>query len=282
MVGELNYNRKGDFLMSKKKKDSKYYQEKFEQLINAGVPIIERKGKKVEEVFVPADDEVFKQCWADTVTRRTLPTYWFVSNYANLISVGEKKLKLVHKEPRKDSGKFSYKYVIRENGEAHVKNIEEHDLAWLVFGADSFGLAEELFQEKGIHAFGVRSKEGLNVQGHHKDGDDINNDPENGKFVTDRVHTLFDQIPSLDASDKEQIGFMKNLGKMMNEENPDKITVLWTDDVYDPKTGKWTKDGKKDITAETEVSFTQNGMTELKNIIRKLQKIGDEDKKQND
>ena len=263
--------------MNQKKKDYNFYQEKFEQLINAGVPIIERKGKKVEEVFVPAADEVFKQCWADTVTRRTLPTYWFVSNYANLISAGEKKLKLVHKEPRKDSGKFSYKYVIRENGEAHVKNIEGHDLAWLVFGADSFGLAEELFQEKGIHAFGVRSKEGLNVQGHHKDGDDINNDPENGKFVTDRVHTLFDQIPSLDASDKEQIGFMKNLGKMMDQENPDKITILWTDDVYDPKTGKWTKDGKKDITAESSIVLTGDGMEGLMEIIRKFQKKDDEE-----
>lgn len=277
MVGESNYYKKGDVLMNQKKKDYNFYQEKFEQLINAGVPIIERKGKKVEEVFVPAADEVFKQCWADTVTRRTLPTYWFVSNYANLISVGEKKLKLVHKEPRKDSGKFSYKYVIRENGEAHVKNIEGHDLAWLVFGADSFGLAEELFQEKGIHAFGVRSKEGLNVQGHHKDGDDINNDPENGKFVTDRVHTLFDQIPSLDASDKEQIGFMKNLGKMMDQENPDKITILWTDDVYDPKTGKWTKDGKKDITAESSIVLTGDGMEGLMEIIRKFQKKDDEE-----
>ena len=277
MVGESNYYKKGDVLMNQKKKDYNFYQEKFEQLINAGVPIIERKGKKVEEVFVPAADEVFKQCWADTVTRRTLPTYWFVSNYANLISGGEKKLKLVHKEPRKDSGKFSYKYVIRENGEAHVKNIEGHDLAWLVFGADSFGLAEELFQEKGIHAFGVRSKEGLNVQGHHKDGDDINNDPENGKFVTDRVHTLFDQIPSLDASDKEQIGFMKNLGKMMDQENPDKITILWTDDVYDPKTGKWTKDGKKDITAESSIVLTGDGMEGLMEIIRKFQKKDDEE-----
>ena len=71
MVGESNYYKKGDVLMNQKKKDYNFYQEKFEQLINAGVPIIERKGKKVEEVFVPAADEVFKQCWADTVTRRT-------------------------------------------------------------------------------------------------------------------------------------------------------------------------------------------------------------------
>lgn len=260
----------------KRIKKASYYQEKFEQLFNSGVPIIERKGKGIEEVFVPAEDEIFKQCWADTPTRRALPTYWFVSNYANLVSVGEKKLKLLHKEPRNDSNKFSYKYTIREKDEQHLKNIEGHNLAWLVFGSESFGQATKLLQEKGVYAFGVRSKEGLNVQGHHKDGDDTNNDPGNGKFVTDRVHTLFDQIPSLDASDKEQIGFMKNLGKMMDEENPDKITILWTDDVYDPKTGKWTKDGKKDITAESSIVLAGDGMEELMNIIRKFQKDDEE------
>ena len=64
---------------------------------------------------------------------------------------------------------------------------------------------------------------------------------------------------------------MKNLGKMMDQENPDKITILWTDDVYDPKTGKWTKDGKKDITAESSIVLTGDGMEGLMEIIRKFQ-----------
>ena len=250
--------------MSLKLKTKDYYYDKFQELFNSGLPIIDGV---TDEVFEAAEGEIFNQCYADTPERNTFPYYWFVSNYANLISVGENKLMWVHKNQRENSGKFSYKYTIPTGKDTSMtKNIEGHNLAWLVHGAEAYGLAEQKIKDEGVFAFGIRTGEGLNVQGHHIDGNDTNNVPANGKFVTARVHTLFDSIPKPDATAEEQYKFMEKFGKIAKTENPNSITILFPGHTF--KNGEWVIDKSNDITSTKEIYVTENFIRELQSMIK--------------
>ena len=251
--------------MSKKNKSAEYYYNKFNELYDSGLPIRE---SVTNEIFESEDNEEFKQCYADTPERRLFPKHWLISKKANLINVCEQKLQLVHKNPREGSGKFSYKFSIpQENGVSITKNIEAHNLVGLVFGSDSFGVAAEQLKEKGVYAFGVRSEEGINDQGHHKDGDDTNNDPSNILFVTDRVHAMFDSIPKPNASNDKEIAFMKRFGEIAKLENPNGITVLLPDHTYNSQTSQWTIGKGVDIIGTKEITVTENFLRELQTII---------------
>lgn len=251
--------------MSKKTKSKEYYFDKFNELYNSGEPIVDNA---TNEIFEAADEEKFKQCYEDTPERRTFPKYWFVSNYGNLITVCENKLVLVHKIPRENSGKFSYKYSIPTGRDTSVtKNIEGHNLAWLVHGVDAFGLAKQKLQKEGVYAMGIRTEDGLNVQGHHIDGDDTNNKPENGKFVTARVHTMFDSIPKPDAPEEEQLKFMEKFGKIAKTENPNSITILFTGQKFDVESGEWNTDKSNDITETKELHVSEKFIKELQSMV---------------
>lgn len=252
--------------MSLKNKSKEYYKEKFDELFDSGLPIIDYV---TEEEFEASDGEIFEQCYADTPERRTFPKFWFVSNYGNLISVGEKRLVWVHKIPRNDNKRFSYKYMIKDNEDKRVvKNIELHNLVGLVFGSESFGRATELIKEKGVQAFGVNNLEELKAQGHHIDGECGNNEPENIKFVTDKVHTLFDSIPDIDSKEEDEFKFMKKFGKLMSEENPNAITILLPGQTF--KNGKWHSDKSVDIFSTKQITLSANAYRELMSLIKEV------------
>lgn len=251
--------------MSIKNKSKEYYYERFNELYNSGKPIIDNT---TQEVFEAAEGEIFKQCYKDTPERKTFPKHWFVSNMGNLVTVCEEKLVLIHKNQRADSCKCSYKYLITEGEDKSVrKNIEAHNLTWLVFGADSYGLAEQKIKKEGVYAFGVRTKEGTNVQGHHKSGDDKNNSVSNGKFVTARVHAIFDSIPKPDAPAGEQFKFMEKFSKIAKAENPNGITILLPGHTLDRKSGEWTIDKSEDIIGTKEIFVTENFLRELQSML---------------
>lgn len=251
--------------MSLKTKSKEYYYDKFNELYNSGEPIIDNT---THEIFEAAEGEIFKQCYKDTVERKTFPKHWFVSNLGNLIAVCENKLILIHKNQRLTSGKYSYKYLISDGEDESVrKNIEAHNLTWLVFGSDSYGLAEQKIKSEGVYSFGVRTKEGLNVQGHHINGIDTDNRPENGKFLTARVHGMFDTVPKPDAPEKEQYKFMEKFRKIAEAEEPNKITILFPGHTLDPKNGEWIIDKSNDIISTKKIIVTENFIRELQTLI---------------
>lgn len=251
--------------MKIKNKSKEYYYDKFEELFASGEPII---NGTTNETFVPEDDEIFRQCYKDTPTRRTFPKFWFVSNKGNLISVCKNKLVWVHKNKRDDSGRYFYKYTVTtDQGESVAKNIEAHNLVWLVFDVEAFGQAEQKLQEKGVYAIGIRTAEGGNVQGHHIDSDSQNNNPSNGKFVTSRVHTMFDTVPAPGATADARHKFMERFGKIMDLENPEGITVYFPGQSYNMKTGEWTTDKSNDITSVKNLVITADFAKQLQTIV---------------
>ena len=257
---------KGENIM-KKSKSKEYYENKFNELVNSGKPIIDNT---THEIFEASENEEFRQCYEDTPERKTFPKYWFVSNMGNLISVCENKLVLLHKNQRGNSDKCCYKYMIRnENGNSTLKNIEVHNLVGLVFGAECYGLAAQKLQDDGVYSFGVRTKDGTNVQGHHKDGEHANNDPGNIKFLTSRVHSLFDSVPKPEATAKKHFEFMKKFGEIAEEECPNGFTILLSEETLNRETGEWISGKRQDIESTKQVVVTENFLREM-NVIMNL------------
>ena len=244
-------------------KTKEYYYDKFQELFDSGLPIIDGV---TNEKFEAKEGEVFRQCYADIPERRTFPKYWFVSNYGNLISVKEKKLVWVHKIPREDLRHYTYKYFITIGEEKVIKNIQLHNLVGLVFGSESFGKATELLKEKGVYAYGVKNSKEDRTQGHHIDGDSTNNKPENIKFVTDKVHSLLDSVPSIEATEEKQNNFIEKFGNLMKEENPNAITILLPGQTF--KNGEWVVDKSSDITSTRKIYVTENFIRELQSMIQ--------------
>lgn len=246
----------------------KYYYDKFRELFNSGDPIIDNTNGAV---FEATEGEVFLQCYEDAPERNTFPMYWFVSNRGNLISVKEDKLIWVHPNRRAKSQRYSYKYVIVDDDnpdKATIKNIELHNLVGLVFESGAYGTAAQKIKEEGVYAFGVRSQEGTCAQGHHKDGNNTNNDPNNIKFVSARVHTLFDSVPKPDAPEQDVLAFMKKFGDVASAECPDAITVYLPGQTYNTKTGRWETDKSNDIVATKSITVTDDFVKELETIVK--------------
>ena len=78
--------------------EAQYYQDLFTKHYNSGNAII---NKTTKEIFKAELDEQFKQCWADTSTRKFFPKYWFISNKGNLLSVNKDKIVWLNKNKRK-------------------------------------------------------------------------------------------------------------------------------------------------------------------------------------
>lgn len=246
-------------------KAEKYF-EKFTQLLNSGVPII---NETTSEQFALEDGEVFKQCWADTTERKTFPKYWFISNKGNLLSVYREKILWLHKNPRVEDGEGCYKYFIKTGKhEKVIKNIEIHNLVGLVFDSESFGLAEQKLKKEGVYAFGVNNKEVENVQGHHLDGNHENNNPTNIKFLTDKVHILLDSIPSPEANGDEEIKFMEKFSEIARKENPNGISIILPRYSYNIDTKQWNI--TSDIKSTKKIIVTKNFVNQLISIIKFL------------
>ena len=242
------------------------YIELFKELYDSGEKIIDNTTK---EVFEAKPDEMFRQCWADTPERRIFPKYWFISNFGNLLSVKKYKIQWIHKNKREKSNKISYKFLAeREDEEGIVRcNVEEHDLVGLVWGSEAFGLAGELLKEKGLGAIGVNSKIKISVQGHHINQDDTDNSPENVKFVTDKVHIMLENAPKHDDSEERHMEYMGDLGKLMSKENPHSMTIVFSGEVFDMKTGTWRDDGDIDVFATKKIKLSPTAYMQIMNVL---------------
>ena len=239
------------------------YIDKFAELYNTGNPIM---NETTGEIFVAADDEEFRQCYAETPARRMLPMYWFLSNKENLLSLKKDRIQWLNKNPRQGRDTVCYKFKLATTDGKKTKNIEAHDLMGLVWESDSFGLATDLLNEKGVKAFGIHSKTETAVQGHHRDTNETNNNPDNILFVSNQVHPLLHNAPKHDASPEKEIKYMQELGEVMTKENLHKLTIVFTGEVYDQRTGTWSNDGCVDVFSTDKINLSYTAVKQLQEL----------------
>ena len=230
---------------------------------NASKPILSNKNNEL----MLQDDEIFLPCWADIPTRRTFPKYWYISQYDNLISAWNNKVKWIEPHERPDGNKC-YKYIIKFENEAHLKTVETHNLLGLVFGSEAYGRAKELLKQDGVYAFGIKQKGIIRVNGHHKDGNHNNNTPDNIQFITTPVHILLDKIPSHNATDEDIFRFMIDLSKLAEQEEPNKATIILTGDTYSKKTGEYIgNDGNISIHALNSITLSKEALMQVLGVM---------------
>lgn len=256
------------------KKDERYYAEKFDRLMLEGSPMINRTTK---ETYIPLEDELFLQCYADTPERKTFPKYWFVSQIGTLISVYGNRLQMIHKNKRARENRFYYKYTILtlEEGQMKrkIKSINLHNLVALVFGSYAYGTAKDKLEQKGVYAFGTTIDA---VNGHHMDDKATTNNPDKLEFVTGEVHKLIHSAPKVSDPAEKHFEYMKKLGEIASKEEPRQATILFTDECYDSiddyLKGNVKHDGKTGIQGTNKLTFTEQGMKDFLTMVQAMQK----------
>lgn len=273
-MGDYETERNYDMAKQNLKKDERYYVEKFERLMLEGSPIINRTTK---ETYIPLEDELFLQCYADTPERKLFPKYWFVSQIGTLISVYNNELRMVHKNKRVQENRYSYKYTIFVDvdgqNKAYKKSIELHNLVGLVFGSYVYGSAKDKLEQKGVYAFGTTPD---TVNGHHMDSDATTNNPNELELVTVEVHKLIHSAPKVSDPEEKHFEYMKKLGEIASKEEPRQATILFTDECYDSiddyLKGNVKHDGKTGIQGTNKLTFTEQGMKDFLTMVQAMQK----------
>lgn len=121
--------------------------------------------------------------WSDkTLAHMQLPTYWFVNEVGDVISVKYNEPRYL-KRDTKNKTKYAKYHFTMPNGQKKV--ISVHNLVGLVFDSPMTIEAEYLLNTKGLKAFGTRIGD---VNGHHIDGDITSFNWDNTEFIIKRPH----------------------------------------------------------------------------------------------
>lgn len=215
--------------------------------------------KSKKQKLILKEGEKFTQVYADTPVRRLIPKHYFFSDENNLVSLATGKPVYVRQQPRENGRPFYILPLKDENGETlQCKNVEVHNLAAIVHGADVIGKANDLLKKNGIFAFGINNKKELKVQGHHKDGNKKNNEVNNIQLLTSQFHTLIENAPNPN-DDKEVIKFMIDLSKQAEQEEINQPFIVFDGYVKNKHTGKYDRKGDKYVQM-----IEDNNETELK------------------
>lgn len=132
--------------------------------------------------------------WSDkTLAHMQLPTYWFVNEVGDVISVKYKNPRYL-KQDTKNKTKYAKYHFTMPNGQKKV--IAVHNLVGLVFDSPMTIEAEYLLNTRGLKAFGTRKDD---ANGHHVDGDITSFNWDNTEFIIKRPHSdmhekKYDQI----------------------------------------------------------------------------------------
>lgn len=232
-----------------RKTNSNNYKAIFENEINNNTEIWSED--KREHISITEDEE-WRQCYDKTnKARKYFPPYWFVSDKGNLISVESGKALLLIPDTKGGKGYKSYHFVIKKGKSMRMKNIMIHNLVALVFSERSiiWGKAKQLLEKDGIFAFGIEESK---VNGHHTKGRD-NNCPEDIELISTKAHKLIRKHPKDFESEVE---FMQDFARIAEEEEPGKISVFFTGEQFDRKTGKFLgKDGFTGIVSPNKISI---------------------------
>ena len=152
------------------------------------------ENKKHTQRYIFNHKYQWRIAWSDkTLAHMQLPTYWFVNEIGDVISVKYDN-PVYLKQDTKNKTKYAKYHFTMPNGQKKV--ISVHNLVGLVFDARMSIEAEYLLNTKGLKAFGTRIGD---VNGHHIDGDITSFDWDNTEFIIKRPHNdmhekKYDQI----------------------------------------------------------------------------------------
>lgn len=127
----------------------------------------------------------WKQAWSDckTLAHRQLPPYWFVNEIGDVISVAYSTRPVFVVPDNYTDSNYPRYHVAMGNGK--TKSVSVHNLCALVWDVPFSKEIEDLLNAKGLYAFGTKNDE---INGHHIDGDILNNHYSNIQFLIKRRH----------------------------------------------------------------------------------------------
>lgn len=152
------------------------------------------ENKKHTQRYIFNHKYQWRIAWSDkTLAHMQLPTYWFVNEVGDVISVKYKNPRYL-KHDTKNKTKYAKYHFTMPNGQKKV--ISVHNLVGLVFDSPMTIEAEYLLNTKGLKAFGTRNED---ANGHHVDGDITSFDWDNTEFIIKKPHNdmhekRYDQI----------------------------------------------------------------------------------------
>ena len=125
----------------------------------------------------------WKQAWSDckTLAHRQLPPYWFVNEIGDVISVAYSTRPVFVVPDNYTDSNYPRYHVAMGNGK--TKSVSVHNLCALVWDVPFSKEIEDLLNAKGLYAFGTKNDE---INGHHIDGDILNNHYSNIQFLIKR------------------------------------------------------------------------------------------------
>ncbi len=204
------------------------YKKQFNKLLreNAYVSTNPTKGKPKSIQLNPATiNRKWVQCYSKKDTpRREYPKYLFISNDEYLVSLANgKPVLLMPESGDKNSNRKKYRFY-DSNGVKRAQS--SYTIMSICFGSRRIGKADKLMQKYGLEAF----RKSL-VHAHHIKG--FNPDkparPEDLEIVTNEAHTVIHKMPEQPCDTETDISYMKELAKIADAENPDKVTVVLQD-----------------------------------------------------
>ena len=141
------------------------------------------ENKKHTQRYIFNHKYQWRIAWSDkTLAHMQLPTYWFVNEVGDVISVKYNEPRYL-KRDTKNKTKYAKYHFTMPNGQKKV--ISVHNLVGLVFDSPMTIEAEYLLNTKGLKAFGTRKDD---ANGHHVDGDITSFNWDNTEFIIKRPH----------------------------------------------------------------------------------------------
>lgn len=138
-----------------------------------------------EHKYVFSKKHCWKQAWSEckTLAHRQLPPYWFVNEIGEVVSVAYSTRPVFVVPDNYTDSDYPRYHVAMKNGK--TKSVSVHNLCALVWDVPFSEEVEDLLNAKGLYAFGTRNDE---INGHHIDGDKLNNHYSNIQFLVKRRH----------------------------------------------------------------------------------------------
>ena len=206
-------------------KKANEYQKQFNELYreNVSVSTNPTKGKPKSIQLNPATRKrKWRQCYSlkDTA-RREYPKYLFISNDEYLVSLANRKPVLI--TPKYSNGRKKYQYTDR-NGVTHTQ--AAYTIMAICFGSRRTRKADKLIKEYGQDAFRKGFLHAHHIKGHNPDKPAR---PEDLEIVTNEAHTVIHKMPKQPCSPETDIAYMKELVKVADAENQDKVTIMLQD-----------------------------------------------------
>jgi len=193
------------------------YIDKFNELLKAKTTVSNHKGT---EQITLSDNLSWQQCYkANDPLRCNFPLHWFVSEKGDVLSLKGTPC-LLNKNIKQKSGYVYYRYDIKTPNGHKSKHIKAHILVSLCFDVLKYGKAQEIIDLQGVHAYEKRF-----IHTHHQHSDTTDNSAKNIEVLSSDAHI------AISKKRMNTQNAMIQLGRMAANEEPDKITVLQTDEM---------------------------------------------------